>query len=313
MINHDRLFKELLTVFLFEFLELFLPELAHHIEPETIEFLDKEMFTELGEGDRREADLVARARFRGKDSFFLIHAEAQADSKNIKLFPRRMFRYYSVLLERHDLPIYPIALLSFSTPRSRAPSTFRVRFPDFEPLRFRFRTVQLNRLEWRDFVRRPNPVAAALMSRMHIDKEDRPAAKVACLRLLAGLNLDRARSMFLSSFIDQYLRLDSEEQRRFNEEVEEMTIGEKQAILELTTSWEEQGLQRGLKQGLQRGLEQGRRLTVLEILEHRFGQIPAELRTHIEALGAQELTELARYVHAETLEDLTARVRSMLG
>lgn len=32
MIDHDRLFKELLTTFLLEFIELFLPELAASLE-----------------------------------------------------------------------------------------------------------------------------------------------------------------------------------------------------------------------------------------------------------------------------------------
>lgn len=299
MINHDRLFKELLTIFLFEFLELFLPELAEAVERDSIEFLDKEMFTELAEGDRREADMVARARLRGQESFFLIHAEAQAYGKEIERFPRRMFRYYSLLLERHNLPVYPIALFSYSTPQTRAPSIYSVRFPDFVPLRFRFRTIQLNRFEWKDFVRRENPVAAALMSRMRIRKQDRPAVKVACLRLLAGLGLDRARTMFVSRFVDQYLRLDSDEERRFNKEVEEMSVREKDAVLELTTSWEERGLERGL--------ERGRRLAILDVLESRFSSVPDELREALEELGTPALKELTRYVHADSLDDFRAR------
>ena len=65
---HDRLFKELLSTFLYEFLELFLPDLAVSVERTSIEFMDKETFTELAEGERREADLVVKARLKEQDT-----------------------------------------------------------------------------------------------------------------------------------------------------------------------------------------------------------------------------------------------------
>ena len=43
MTDHDRLFKELLTTFFADFLELFAPDLAHAVVPESLEFLDKEL------------------------------------------------------------------------------------------------------------------------------------------------------------------------------------------------------------------------------------------------------------------------------
>jgi hypothetical protein len=76
--DHDRLFKELLTIFFVEFLELFFPDLVQYLDRDSIEFLDKEMFTDVTEGERHEVDLVVKARFREKLSFFLIHVENQA-------------------------------------------------------------------------------------------------------------------------------------------------------------------------------------------------------------------------------------------
>ena len=57
MIDHDRLFKELLTTFFVEFLELFLPEVLAYLERDSIQFLDKEVFTDVTVGERYEADL----------------------------------------------------------------------------------------------------------------------------------------------------------------------------------------------------------------------------------------------------------------
>ncbi len=77
MIDHDRLFKELLTTFFVEFLELLLPDVAAYLERDSVQFLDKEVFTDVTAGERYEADLVVQARFQEEDSFFLIHLEHQ--------------------------------------------------------------------------------------------------------------------------------------------------------------------------------------------------------------------------------------------
>ena len=57
-IDHDRLFKSLLRTFFIEFLELFCPELAHDLDRGRLEFLDKEIFTDLNSGVRHEVDLL---------------------------------------------------------------------------------------------------------------------------------------------------------------------------------------------------------------------------------------------------------------
>ena len=58
--DHDRLFKELLTTFFGEFLELFFSELVADLDRDSIEFLDKEIFTDVTHGDRHAVDLVAK-------------------------------------------------------------------------------------------------------------------------------------------------------------------------------------------------------------------------------------------------------------
>ena len=53
MTDHDRLFKELLSTFFVEFLELFLPDLAKTIEPDSIRFLQQEYFVDLTSGNEK--------------------------------------------------------------------------------------------------------------------------------------------------------------------------------------------------------------------------------------------------------------------
>jgi hypothetical protein len=56
--DHDGLYKKLLTVFFREFVESFLPGPATYIDPTSIEFLDKETFAGIRSRKKREMDLV---------------------------------------------------------------------------------------------------------------------------------------------------------------------------------------------------------------------------------------------------------------
>ena len=42
-------------------------EMGRCVEPGSLEFLDKELFTDLTAGDRHEVDLLVKCRFRGAD------------------------------------------------------------------------------------------------------------------------------------------------------------------------------------------------------------------------------------------------------
>jgi hypothetical protein len=118
--DHDRLFKELLTTFFLDFLEVFCPELARYLDPGSVEFLDKEVFTDVTQGERHEVDLVARARFRGQPLGFLIHIEAQARQQAV--FGQRMFTSFARFHEKYGLPVYPIAVFSYQLPCACLPS-----------------------------------------------------------------------------------------------------------------------------------------------------------------------------------------------
>jgi hypothetical protein len=164
MIDHDRLFKELIANFFMEFIELFLSEVRDYIEAGSVELLDKEVFTDITAGERHEVDLVAKVRFKGQDTFFLVHVENQAQPQAD--FAKRMFAYFARLHEKHDLPVYPIAVFTYNTPFSLQPDSYQVTFPDRVVLNFQFRAIQLNQFRWQDFARKKNPAASALMAKM---------------------------------------------------------------------------------------------------------------------------------------------------
>jgi predicted transposase YdaD len=282
-IPHDRLFKELLRNFFAEFLQLFLPRVAAYIKNDSIEFLDKEVFTDVDSGQRHEVDLLAKAKFRGHDAFFLIHTETQAARQPD--FAGRMFRYFARLHEKHRLPVYPIALLSYNEPRRLEPDRFEISFPDKKVLDFAFSVIQLNRLNWREYMRHRNPVASALMSKMDIEPKDRPRVKLQCLRLLATLKLKPAKARLISGFVDQYLKLSAAEQRRYNREVKAMPATAKKDTWVFTTSWKEEGRKEGRKEGWKEGQVD----LLVRQLQRRVGDIHPRLRSQLSSLPTSSL------------------------
>lgn len=139
MIDHDRLFKELLSTFFAEFIQLFLPKVFAYLEPDSITFLNQEIFTDLSSGERREVDLLAKVQFQGQETCFLIHLENQ--SKAQAEFARRMFYYFARLHEKHKLPVYPVVIFSFDAPQRPEPTHYQVQFPDRKILDFNYAAI----------------------------------------------------------------------------------------------------------------------------------------------------------------------------
>lgn len=242
---------------------------------------------------------MVKARFKGvplpaglgEETFFLVHVENQASTQ--PQFSRRMFRYFIRLFEKHDLPVYPIVLFSFAEPLRLEPSSFKMEFPGFAALDFHFQAIQLNRLNWRDFLNRSNPVASALMSKMRIDPEDRPKVKLECLRLLATLRLDPARMQLISGFIDTYLRLNVQEQVQFAEQLSSIrAVEEREQVMQIVTSWMEEGIERGLAQGRLEGRRSEALSIILRQLARRVGSLPNETQEKIEQLSLTQLETL---------------------
>jgi Domain of unknown function (DUF4351) len=322
MIDHDQLFKRLLSTFFFEFIDLFLPDMAAYLDRSSISFLDKELFAENNNDGKTIADLVIRAKFRDCDSFLLVHVELQA--QHLPDFGRRLHRYFTRLHEHYDLPVYPIAVFSFARPYKEQPGVYEVHFPDLNVLRFHYRTVQLNRLNWRHYVRHKNPVAAALMAKMEFAPKERHKVKLECLRLIATLNLDHDKSGLIWTFVDSYLSLTAAEQRQFDIGFKKLGIRQQERIMVIRNSWLEEGRLEGLKEGrkegrkkgLEKGLEKGRQegrqegrhegaiLLVSRLFSRRFGPLKKSTQAKLRSLSVEQLEQLNEaFLDFETVDD----------
>lgn len=281
-IDHDRLFKELISTFFLEFLELFLPEMRATIDPNSIRFLQQEYFADLTAGEDKIIDLLVEVKQLGEDAVFIFHLEAQASPESY--FTRRIFFYFARLHQKFLLRIYPIVIFSFDQPYREEPHTYTVEFPNWKVLEFNFKSIQLNRLNWRDFLNQPNPVAAALMSKMRIAIEDRPKVKVECLRLLATLQLDPARTRLISGFVDTYLKLNAIETQAFQAEIAKIEPERREGVMQIVTSW--------MQEGIEQGIERGERSLVLRLLTKRVGTLPSEVCDRIDQLSIEQVEAL---------------------
>ncbi len=160
-----------------------------------------------------------------------------------------------------------------------------IEFPNPKVPEFNFAAIQLNRLNWRDFLNQFNPVAAALMSKMRIAAEARPKVKAGCLRLLATLQLDLARTKLISAFVDTYLRLTKAEEQVFQAEIDKIEFTAKEEVMEIVTSWMERGIEQG-------GQQKARSL-ILRQLEQKIGTLAQEHHDRISALSSEQLDDLA--------------------
>jgi predicted transposase/invertase (TIGR01784 family) len=281
-INHDQNFKELISTFFIEFLELFIPELASMIDPNSVTFREQEYFVDLVDGETKIIDILAEVKLAGEDATFLIHIEPQSTSRTI--FPQRLFFYFSRLHQKHLQRIYPIAVFSYDQPFEAAQTQYKVEFPSLKVLEFNFTAIQLNQLNWRDFINQPNPVAAALMAKMKIAEADRPKVKAECLRLLVTLKLNPAKTRLISQFVDTYLRLNAQEEQVFRSELDIMSLEQKEEIMQGLTSWEE------------RGMEKERQTIALNLLRQGF---PIEAIAKATGLTVEQLQAFQSQIEAE--------------
>ncbi|MGJ7035953.1 Rpn family recombination-promoting nuclease/putative transposase [Anoxybacillus eryuanensis] len=253
-IDHDRLFKELITTFFEEFLLLFFPQVHEHIDFQHVSFLSEELFTDVTAGEKYRVDLLVETKLKGEDSLIIVHIENQSYVQ--PSFPERMFIYFSRLFEKYRKRMLPIAVFSYDYLRHE-PSSFTLQFPFFDVLQFRFLTVELRKQNWRDYIRHDNPIAAALLSKMGYTESERVELKKQFLRMIVRMELDEAKQRLLIGFFETYVKLSEEEEQQLRNEVNEMETKEKEQVLDLIISYEKKALEKGLKEGVERGLQQG--------------------------------------------------------
>lgn len=305
-IPHDQLLKTLLLTFFSDLLELVDPELAHEVDPQSLESLDKELFTDLPTGRRREVDLLVRARLRrGDPRLILVHVEVERQFRSRHI--ARMPQYYFQLRGRFpNEPIFPIAVYLRGGPPGHQVLTWSETVVGFEVLRFNYHALGLSQDLAEHHLERMNPLGWALASLMGSQRYRPSQLKLECLRRIARGGFDEARTFLLANIVETYLKLTGAEAQRFNKALSEVANEEVKAMQH---TWEEKHYYRGREEGIARGREEGvargTRRSLIQLLEHRFG-VAESVRQRLQAIDDPETLErlVARALTAKSLSDL---------
>lgn len=85
----------------------------------------------------------------------------------------------------------------------------------------------------------------------------------------------------ISGFIDTYLRLNAEEEQLFQAQISTIESSQPEVVMEIVTSWMEQGMQ------------QGEVALIMRQLNRRFGGVTSEVEARIRSLSIEQLENLA--------------------
>jgi hypothetical protein len=253
-IDHDRLFKQLIETFFEDFMLYFFTDIYRQLDFAHTRFLPKEVFTDVTIGEKREVDLLVETRLREEDCLLIIHTEHQEEYQ--RAFAERMFIYFSRLYEKYRCKILPIAIFLHGR-NLQEPEKFIVELPFKKVLTFEFLVVQLKKKNWREFLKQDSPVSAALMSRAGYRQAERVQIKLEFLRMITRLELNPAKMQLIVGYFETYLRLGAQEEAELEAQIHQLQVEEEVKIMELYTSWELKGMEKGKMQGMLEGMQQG--------------------------------------------------------
>lgn len=281
--KHDQLYKELINTFFKEFIEAFFPDVYEHLDFQAIKPISEEVYTDVLQGENRRLDIVVETKLRNTDVVIIVHIEPQSYVQ--REFHERMFRYFSLLYNKYRKPIVPIAVFSYKENWEK--NRYTMEFPFFHVLTFHYLTLHLRKKNWRDYIRSDNPAAAALLSKMGYNEDEKIEVKKEFLRMITRMELDPARQRLIYGFFETYLKLSKKEEDKLMEEIRNLPEAEK--ILEIPISYEE----KGKELGKEIGKEIGKKEVATEMLKKGLS---VEFISDVTHLEVQEIERLKKQI-----------------
>lgn len=279
---HDRLFKEFLHRFLREFMELFFPREAARLDFTTLSFLQQELIINLPGQALRITDVIAELNtLDGEPEAIILHVEVEANHP--KPLPKRMFDYYALLRILLQRQVLPIALVLKPHVGGLKWRRYTEKLFDQELIRFRYGQVGLRDLKSSTYLALNHPVAAMLATLMKPERSSSAEIKLQALQTVVASDLTEGDKLFLIEMVEIYLPTDL---------VDDAQEAIMETIAEIETTWVSKALkegrlkgrQEGWQEGRQEGRQEGMHTLLLSMLTHKFGTLPDEFVTQLNAL-----------------------------
>lgn len=299
-LSHDKIFKTLLKNFFRDWIELPERDIASELDPSTVEYLGGESFAELRRDGHLLPDFVARLERRISRLPVVIHVETEGRYRST--ISSRMWNYFTHLASlNRDAQVLPIVVFLRGGPPDLREYEFEGAIGSFVPTVFRYLALGLSGCLAEEWLRKPQPLVAALAAFMRSKTWDRVEHKLQCMRR-ALAETDPARRYLLTKVIDTSLNLKEAERSRY-----EATLARENTMMmpdALT-----------LEEALQESEERGRALATAEAIvllaESRFGTVSAELREKLAKISnLKRLRKIfGRAIEAPSLDQLEAALR----
>lgn len=305
--DHDQRFKTLLVEFFREFLYLFFPTWAARFDLSAVDWLEKEVFPDPPQGERRALDLVGRVRllpgvpppFAGgaDEGFVLIHLEVESQDR-IAGFRRRFFDYYCDLRRKYDLPVWPIGVFLRVGLDGVGWTSYEETFWEQNLLRFWFAYIGLPALDAEVYLHGENLLGVALTSLMRVPRERRVELQAEALARIGQARDNDWRRFLLAECLQAYSILDPAEWNR----LQALMITDKyREAREMTLTYYERGKIQGELLGERNALLR----TATRQLETKFGSLSDAVKQRLEALSTEQLDQLlTKVLPANSLKDL---------
>ena len=278
--DYDSPWKEVIELYFPGFLEFFFPLAYAEIDwKRPYEFLDTELQqlepdAEIG---RRLVDKVAKVwLLGGEQAWVLVHIEVQADYDS--QFTQRMYTYNYRLFDRHKRRVISLAVLA-DLEKNWRPSSYGYELGGCR-VSLEFPVVKLLDYEaqWESLEKSNNPFAVVVMAHLktkatHQDPSNRLKWKLSLVKGLYERGYSREDILELFRFIDWVMVLPDELARGFKAEVRSY---EETKRMRYVTSIE--------RLAIEEGILQNARENVIDILQTRFGVVPSEIISVINAI-----------------------------
>ncbi|MGJ5675424.1 MAG: transposase [Nostochopsis sp.] len=273
--NYDSPWKEALENYFEAFLAFFFPQAHSEIDWECgYEFLDQELQQVVREaelGKRFVDKLVKVWRQNGEETWVLIHVEIQSQVDNE--FTKRMYTYNYRIFDRYDKEVASFSVLG-DTQKSWRPREYSyelwgsrasLQFPTIKLLDYEIR--------WSELEASDNPFAIVVMAHLRTqastqNPEARLQWKLRLIRMLYEKGYSRDNILQLFRLIDWMMTLPQGLAEAFTTEIanyEEQTMPYITSVERL-------------------GMLKNQRENVIDVLQTRFGEVPADLMAAINDL-----------------------------
>ena len=307
--DHDQRLKVLIKEFFEQFFLCFFPDWAKRLDFGEVIFIDKEVFLNPPQGEKRQLDLVARLRLRPDapppqagvtDLVALVHIEVES-GESVQPLRGRMYEYYTQLRRDYSLPVLPIGLYMRVGLDGIGWDSYEEHFWEHRILLFEYAYVGLPKLKAEDYVSGEHLLGVALSGLMKASPERRAELYAESLKRIAKSQENNKRQYLLAECLEAYINLDEEQRQQFQRLMDAEHYQEARPLM-ITT------FERGKAEGKAEGKLEDRREIALLQLEEKFPPLPPEVRQRVMEMDADKLRQLlAKIVKATSLDEILQR------